>query len=275
MRIAVIARPASTPAQQDMTDRLRGQGCDVDILLPDEQWVELGGTAPAPDITVLTSATTATLALAAALHAGGVRAVNSYPSVLACHDKTVATRTLQLAGLPVPRTWLVARPADLRVLLRDGPLVMRPVHSTGGAVHIVRGESDLPPATERPPWLVQRFHQPDGASRRLYAIDGAGYCVLRSWPYRRDDPSSISMAVSPRMRDLLDAAGAAFGLDLFALDVVVSEGVHRIVDISGVPSFGGVPDAGARLADYVCAVAVAGTPAGGAAALARTTGALR
>ena len=48
--------------------------------------------------------------------------------------------------------------------------------------------------------------------------------------------------------------GETFGLSLFGMDVVISKGQPYVVDVNKFGSFIGVPDAPAKLADYVLQV---------------------
>lgn len=262
MRIAVIIQhhegqhPSPIPAE--MVSLLRSWGCDVDVLLPDEQPTDLSATAPGRDLYVLKSGTPAALSLAGVLHAQGAPIINSYPTAVACRDKAVATRRMQLAGLPVPQTWMTTRPRALADLLADGPLIIKPADgSQGRDVRVARSVADLPAEiVARPPYLVQRYHQPDGLDRKLYCIAGDVFGVLRPWPARTQaDKLGRPFAVSAELRDLVHAVGETFGMDLFGMDVVRSEGVPYVVDLSSFPGFKGVPEAALRLADYLYSVA--------------------
>ncbi|MGE5049855.1 MAG: alpha-L-glutamate ligase, partial [Deltaproteobacteria bacterium] len=53
------------------------------------------------------------------------------------------------------------------------------------------------------------------------------------------------------------ACGAAFGVRLFGVDVVMSEGKPYVVDMQAFPGFKGVPDAAALLAEEIWAAAKA------------------
>lgn len=262
LRIGVIMqrRPASRPSPLvgEMVDLLRQWGCEVDLLLPDEQVTELGTLEPRHDLYVLKSGTAAALSLAGALHSRGARIFNPYPVAVACRDKVVATRTLLAAGLPVPQTWVTTRPAELAPLLADGPLVVKPSDgSEGRGVTVVHGVDELPTdVVTGPPLIAQRYHRPDGRDRKLYSIGGQVFGVLRNWPVRSyEDKLGRPLAVSPELRDLVRRTGEAFGIDTFGVDVVYSDDRPWVVDVSAFPGFKGVPDAALRLADHLYAVA--------------------
>jgi ribosomal protein S6--L-glutamate ligase len=53
------------------------------------------------------------------------------------------------------------------------------------------------------------------------------------------------------MKEICFACGKAFGIDLFGLDIITSDGQPYVVDINTFPGFKGVPDAASLLADYL------------------------
>ena len=263
MRIAMIMvkHPPTrmSPIMPAVIRLLREWGAVVDVLEPDESVTDLGQLSVRHDLYVLKSGTDLALSLAGALHAQGATIVNPYPAAVACRDKVVATRVLQGAGVPVPRTWVTSRPSELASLLDEGPLVCKPARgSQGRGVTVVRGEGDLaalPDGTEEP-WLVQRWYAPDGADRKLYCIGDQVFGVLRRFPARTyAEKVGEPYPVPPELREIALRCGAAFGLRLFGLDVVESAGRPYVVDFSSFPGFKGVLDAALRLADhlYECA----------------------
>jgi ribosomal protein S6--L-glutamate ligase len=86
----------------------------------------------------------------------------------------------------------------------------------------------------------------------MYCIGGRVFGVRRSWP-----ASSLAeklgepFTVPAELNELVLRAGAAFGMDLFGLDVIFTHGQPMVVDISSFPGFKGVPNAALRLAEYV------------------------
>ena len=55
---------------------------------------------------------------------------------------------------------------------------------------------------------------------------------------------------SPDLCEIVRQCGRAFGIDLYGVDVIESEGRRYVVDMSAMPSFKGIPDAPRLLADY-------------------------
>ena len=107
-------------------------------------------------------------------------------------------------------------------------------------------------ATATGPIFAQRYHEPTGRDRKLYCMRGQLFGVKRVWPVRSyDDKLDESFTVTPELREIALRAAEAFGIDLFGLDIVLSEGRPYVVDVNPFPGFKGVPDAALRLADYL------------------------
>jgi glutathione synthase/RimK-type ligase-like ATP-grasp enzyme len=203
--------------------------------------------------------------VAGALDAMGANILNSWVVSARCRDKITATRILQSAGVPVPDTYVADHPAELAPLLDEGPLVVKPSRgSQGRGVHVVWDADELH-NTSQGPVFAQRYHEPDGRDRKLYCIGGQVYGVKRIWPVRSyEDKLGEPFTVTPEIRDIALRCGRAFEMELFGLDIIISQGDPYVVDISSFPGFKGVPDAALRLADYIYAAGervVAGEPA--------------
>jgi ribosomal protein S6--L-glutamate ligase len=271
VRIAMILvrhpQTRVSPVLPEVARLLREWGADVDVIEPDETVTDLGQLRVEHDLYVLKSGTDLALSLAGALHAQGATIVNPYPAALACRDKVVATRILQEAGAPVPQTWVTTRPWQLAGLLEDGPLVVKPTRgSQGRGVTVVRAEGDLSdlPELSPEPLLVQRWQQPDGQDRKIYCIGDQVYGVLRRFPAKTfEEKLGEPYPLSAEIREIVLRCGEAFGLRLFGLDIVESNGRPYVVDFSSFPGFKGVPDVALRLADYVYGVARAAADAAG------------
>lgn len=242
-----------SPVVPEVLRLLAAGGVDVEPILPDEEPTELAAVRPRHDLYVLKSGSESGLSLAGALHAQGARILNPYPVAVACRDKIVATRMLQGAGVPVAESWCAAAPRRLAPLLADGPLVVKPHRgSQGKGVRVVREPAELRALRLPGPILAQRYHEPDGRDRKLYRIGRRVFGVMRVWPVRSyEDKLGEPFEVSGELRAIALRAGAAFGIDLYGLDVVVSAGRPYVVDFSSFPGFKGVPDAATHLAGYI------------------------
>jgi fructose-1,6-bisphosphatase/inositol monophosphatase family enzyme/glutathione synthase/RimK-type ligase-like ATP-grasp enzyme len=256
----LVRHPAErkSPIMPEVFEQLRARGATVEARYPEEEVVDLSRLEPAHDLTVLKSGSDLALSLAGALASRGATVLNPYPVAAALRDKILTTRRLQAAGVPVPETWVTTDGESLAPLLADGPLVVKPYRgSQGRGVRMVREAGEL--AGERGEGslvFAQRFHQPDSVDRKIYCIGGEVFGVLRAWPPQTyEDKLGEPFPVAPEMRAIVQRCGEAFGIDLFGVDIVISEGRPWVVDMQAFPGFKGVPEAARRLADYLWAAA--------------------
>ncbi len=253
-RIAIVhaSRPLGTVTAATV-DALRNGGAEVDVLTVGGS-VDVATVGTGHNLYVLKHSYDATLTFAAMLHAARAPTLNPYPAVAACRDKAVAFRILADADLPVPRTHLVVDPPSATPLLDGGPLMIKPnTGSKGRGVRVVRTVSEL--AAVDPvdgPYLAQRFHSADGLDHKLYRIGDDVFDVRRPWPATTvADKQGVAVEVDDRLRRLTLDVGDAMGMDVYGVDVVVSDGQPYIVDLSAFPGFKGVPAADALLARHI------------------------
>jgi ribosomal protein S6--L-glutamate ligase len=196
--------------------------------------------------------------LAGALHELGAVIVNPYPVSAALRDKVIASRILQAAGVPTPDTYVASHPDQLLPLLDLGPLVIKPYEGAGGHnVRIVRSRAELAEVNcGREPVFAQRYVPNDGRDRKIYAIGGQIFGVKKVFPRRtEEEKQGEPFPLPPELRDLALRCGRAFGIDLYGVDIIESEGMPYVVDMCSIPGFKGVPDAPRLLAQYFYAAA--------------------
>jgi ribosomal protein S6--L-glutamate ligase len=242
-----------SPIMPEVARLLSERGVDVDPLYPDEEAADLGRLRVEHDLYVLKSGTETALSLAGALHACGASILNPYPVAAACRDKVMTTQLLRAAGVPLPDSYVAARPEQLKPLLERGPLVVKPSRgSQGRGVHVVRTAAELAEVKAGAhPLLAQRYKEPKGRDRKLYRIGERVFGVKRTWPARTyEDKLGEPFPVSDELREIVWRCGTAIGIDLYGVDVIESDCAY-VVDMSSFPGFKGVPDAAALLADYI------------------------
>lgn len=271
MRICFLMRrhpPTRTsPIMPAVVSMLREWGAEVELLYPDEEVLSLEHIRPRHDLYVLRSNSDIALSLAGALHTAGAQVLNPYPVASALRNKIVATQVLMAAGVPVPETFVTGDLQSLAPALDDGPLVVKPyTGSDGEGVRVVWDVDDLVAmGPSRGPVFAMRYHQGDGRDRKIYSIGGQLFGVKRTWPVRSyEEKLGESFTIEGELREIAMACGEAFGIDLFGVDIIISDGRPWVVDMSSFPGFKGVPDAALRLADYIFAAATraaAGEPA--------------
>src|SRR5436189_4079947 len=235
--------------------RMAGElGAAAEVVHAADRIVELSKVRVEHDLYVLRHTSSGfSLSLAGALHELGAAIVNPYPVSTALRDKIIASRILQAAGVPTPDTYIASHPSQLLPLLELGPLVVKPYQGAGGHdVRIVRSDIELAEVNcGREPVFAQRYVPNDGRDRKIYAIGGQIFGVKKVFPRRtEEEKQGEPFPLSPELRDLALRCGRAFGIDLYGVDIIESEGKPYGVDMCSIPGFKGVPDAPAILAEY-------------------------
>lgn len=263
MKIAVITtrdKPSGkSSVMQEAAQILSEKGAVVEMLNPDERLIDLANVKVEYDLYILKSSSQSAISLAGLLHTAGANLLNPYPVVAMMKDKILATKILQAADVPLPETFIAARPKQLGELLADGPLVVKPYWggSQGRGVRIVEKADELDDiAADQGLVFAQRYHKPDGRDHKIYCIGGQVFGVMRVWPARTyEEKLGEPFAVPPEMSEIALRCGRAFGVDLFGLDIIVSDSQPYVVDINTFPGFKGVPEAARHLAAYIKAAA--------------------
>jgi ribosomal protein S6--L-glutamate ligase len=273
MVMARHPRSKVSPIMPQVVELLDEWGAQVQTVCPEEELTRLADVSVDHDLYVLKSGSELALSLAGALHAAGATILNPFPVALACRDKVIATRILQSVGVPTPDTYVAAQAGELSPLLDEGPLVVKPYRGTNGVgVHLVWDSDQLDDVAHGGVIFAQRYHKPEGRDRKIYVIGGQVFGVKRVWPARTyEEKLGEPFKITEELREIALACGRAFGIELYGLDIIVSDGRPYVVDISSFPGFKGVPDASLRLADYVYAAAervLRGEPAVPAAGMA-------
>ena len=243
-----------SPIMREMVHLLSQWGAEVDLICPDESPICLTRSWPHHDLYVLKSSSEGALSFAGALHATGARIINPFPVAAMLKDKAIVYRILQRARIPTPPAYAAARPSDLAPVLEDGAIVVKPARgSQGRGIRVVRDRAELEqlPAGSGPV-IAQRYKAPDRFDHKIYCINGQVFGVEREWPARTyRQKLGRPLTISAELRDITLMSGRAFGIDVFGIDVIFSNGQAYVVDVNSFPGFKGVPDAALRLADYV------------------------
>jgi ribosomal protein S6--L-glutamate ligase len=272
VRIAVFVRPKPgsiepqvSATTQQIVQHLRDQGADVELIVPEARAWDLARTKPAHDLYVLKSKTRVTLRVAGALAANGARCINSDESSRLAKDKVLHTALLAKAGVPLPRSWVVASRAGLEELLARKEckafLAKPPNGSMAKGICRLLGVDDLAGAEaraaiaaveEQRPLLVMEEVPSDGLDLKIYVVGDWVTAIRRPFPARtpeekRGEPAEVPAPVS----EAALACGRALGLELYGVDVLTHGGCFWVVDVNAFPSYKGIEDAPRRVAEYL------------------------
>ena len=235
----VVLEPSA--AATSLSDLMNGQGFDAIVLR-----TVSGG----PGVSLLQ-----------ALGAGGITTINDAAAVRRVRDKAVVAATARAHGIPFPDTYFVARPSLLdQVPFLQFPLVVKP--ASGGFGHDVRlvrtpaEAASLASNGTRHHLIAQPWIPNLGYDMKLYNTGGQVFAVRRrsSLLGGRDEEREL-VGLTDELRELALRVGAAFGLDIYGVDVVEGPNGWVVIDVNDFPSFKKVPDAAQMVAASVVDIA--------------------
>ncbi|MFG2665009.1 RimK family alpha-L-glutamate ligase [Streptomyces sp. NPDC048387] len=253
--------------------QLTAWGHQVDVVRPGGSLVRMtdlvrAGTHDAWVLKTVSGGPGLTLLEAAA--AAGVTTVNDARSIRGVRDKALAAALGSARGLPLPRTYAVARP-ELLAEIPDAeyPLVVKPADgSSGRGVHLVpspdRLAALLPELAAEGVLIAQPYVPNAGTDIKVYCVGGELHATERCSPLHPDAAVRERRVPLPaEIADIAARVGEVYGLDLYGVDVLLGPDGPVVVDVNDFPSFRQVPQAAARVAGAVLDLARAGgrTPA--------------
>ncbi|WP_371680231.1 RimK family alpha-L-glutamate ligase [Streptomyces sp. NBC_01276] len=205
------------------------------------------------------------LTLLEAAAAAGMTTVNDARAIRGVRDKALAAAIGSARGLPQPQTYAVARP-ELLAEIPDSayPLVVKPADgSSGRGVHLLASPDRLPallPELAGETMLIAQPYVPNaGTDIKVYCVDGELFATERCSPLHPDAAVRERQVPLPaEVARIAARVGEVYGLDLYGVDVLLGPDGPVVVDVNDFPSFRQVPDAAARVARAVLALARAG-----------------
>ena len=231
---------------------LAERGAEPVVRYPEEELVRLDRLRPEAELYLLKSNTELALSLATALEGLGARIVNTAEATGRAKNKVVAAAVLRRAGLPLPRTLVAGRPAQLAELA-EGPLILKPHRGHYGAGIVVAETPAELPAADAYPDLVfaQRYLSAARRDLKVFAIGDEVFGVRKVFAPGSFLHPGEPVPLSPDLERIARRCGQAFGLELYGLDIAETEAGPVVLDVNAFPGYRGVPDAGRRLARFV------------------------
>ena len=256
MKICLLADGTPKPVLAAVMDALAQQH-EVSVWSPAAAEAPGSPWHPGPpaDVYLLKSRTLEARALAHSAEWAGAVVLNSPAATSAVLDRWAMSTMLDLAGVPAPRTWafpslsLMARDALTRHIL-PWPLVVKSRTSgRGDLVTLVRDIGDLlalVPEWGDEPVVAQEFIDNDGFDIKVWVIGGELSAARRPGALEVVDKSS-DVALDPERMpaewsSTALAAGAALGLELFGVDLLVTDQGPKVIDVNAFPGFGAATD---------------------------------
>jgi [lysine-biosynthesis-protein LysW]--L-2-aminoadipate ligase len=182
------------------------------------------------------------------LAAVGVEVLNPPRALAAAHDKLLTARALRLAGLPHPRSWLIAE--GMPSAAPELPLVLKPrFGSWGRDVVLCRTRDELDEALERASFrgwfrehgaLAQELVPPQGWDLRIVVAAGRVVGAARRLAAPGEWRTNVALgghsepAAAPLLaRTLALAAAQAIRADLVGVDLLPTGNGYVIAELNG------------------------------------------
>ena len=267
MKIHLLAEASPNPVLTAVMEEL---GRQHEVAVFDAQTLPAGygpeaGLLEPPDVVLLKSRSPEARRVAATAERAGSVVVNPAAATTVALDRAATAEALERAGVPAPRSRSVAA---LRDLVADGagarwPLVVKSrTSSRRDLVRLVTGPDELTgllPEWAGEPVVAQEFAANDGFDIKVWVI-GADLSAARrrsalvSVDKSSDeflDPADLPADWIATARD----AGAALGLQLYGVDLLITGGRPVVVDVNPFPGFRGARGPADSLLRFLAAVA--------------------
>lgn len=197
------------------------------------------------------------LSILEAAEAVGIPTINNSRAIRMVRDKAIAAAVARAHGLPVPPTYFVAHPRLLeQIPAHDYPLVIKPSNgSSCRDIYRLESPADLP-ALEIAEntasfFLAQRYMENTGFDIKVYVTGREVYAAIAKKSPLHGAVEETFIPLTKELRKIALDSGKIFGLDIYGIDVVETPQGLAVLDINDFPSFGGVPRAVIRVAEYI------------------------
>ena len=249
----------------DVIRQLDAWGHQVDVVWPGRSLIRISeairaGSHDAWVLKTVSGGPGMTLLEAAA--AVGLTTVNDARVIRGVRDKALAAVLAARSGLPVPPTYVAARPEEFAELPASAyPLVVKPADgSSGRAVRLVASpECLLEAGCENAGGgllIAQPYVPNSGTDLKVYSVAGDLFATERRSPlHPAHTVREREVPLTPEIARIAARIGEVHGLDLYGADILLGPDGPVVVDVNDFPSFRQVPDAVARVADAVLRLA--------------------
>lgn len=267
MKICLLAESATNPVLSSVLDAL-AERHSVTVSDPRAMAPALARSAfprdDLADVYLLKSRSPEAQTVAYSAERAGAVVVNGPRATGAALDRWAMATMLDLAGVPAPRTWAFP---TLTLMARDvlaqrflpWPLVIKSrTSSRGDLVTLVRDLHallELVPEWGDEPVIAQEFVANDGFDIKCWVIGGQLSAARRPGALEVLDKTS-DVALDPdqipaEWSRVAFAAGSALGLNLFGVDLLITERGPIVIDVNAFPGFRGAHDPAASMVRFL------------------------
>lgn len=184
----------------------------------------------------------------------GIRALNTFRSLFVARDKFLSLRKLAASGIPVPKSFLVQRPNQLKRLIEylgGLPVVVKGLRGRQGTgVELVAQESFARYMVDHPPFpagaiLLQEFlPQASEGDVRIVVVRGEPVGIMKRMPRRGEFRSNVHLrgrgeACDPPLewKELAVKAAQVLELDVAGVDMIGGDEGPLVLEVNTTPGF--------------------------------------
>ncbi|HXG68659.1 MAG TPA: hypothetical protein VNO70_26420 [Blastocatellia bacterium] len=276
MRICFLMEPprSQTSVTYDIIHSLKAGGADVEIVTERAGMIDLEHFKFDYDLYLFKSHSPLAESLAAAAHYRNGKLLNEYPATMKVRDKILTCTMLLQAGIPTPRTFVTDSIENLRPIVREMPIIVKPYRGRRGAGIEVcmdeahfddlirrRGPEEAPSGkefgedgTELGQRLIfaQEYLEKEPYDYKAYAIGDYVHVIKRVFPATTpEEKKGTPVGDDPELADLVRRCGKLFGLELYGVDLVKTPEGFSVIEVNCFPGYKGVPQGGERIAQFI------------------------
>ena len=257
IKICFLEQPGGRSPDSVMpltVERLGEFGCLVEVLVPEKAPATLRRFALDADLYLWKSHERLCDSLAAVIHGRGLPLINDFFGTLQVRDKIVTSMRLMDAGLPTPEAYSAGSAGQLRAIVEDYPVVVKPNSGRRGQqISVARSAEELEGLDlSYGDIFVQRLVKGGGLDLKAYVIGDRVFGVARPFPVRTaEEKRGEPRTISPEVRDICLRCGELFDLELYGVDLIETEEGPYVIEVNCFPGYKGVPEADRLLAEYI------------------------
>jgi len=257
MKICLLAEPNTNPVLTTVIDQLRTRHT-VTVADPKELTTEAFPTPASvrehADMYLLKSRSTQAVTFARKAEQAGAVVLNGSAATTTALDRWAMTTALDAAGVRAPRTryypTLQAMATQTTTTPPTWPLVVKSrISRRGDLVTLVPDHTalqDLLPTWGDEPVIAQEWVDNDGYDIKVWVIGGELSAARRRGALNNSDKTS-DVPLDPdqiptQWSQTATQAGAALGLNLYGVDLLIKNGQAHVIDVNAFPGFQGAHD---------------------------------
>jgi ribosomal protein S6--L-glutamate ligase len=265
---------SSTSVTYDVLNALKSSGADVEVVTERSGLIDLEHFKFDYDLYLFKSHSPLAESLAAAAHYRGAKLLNRYPATMKVRDKVLTDTILLQAGIPAPKTFITDSIENLRPIVLEMPVVVKPYRGRRGmGIEICMDEAQFNDLVKRRAGqetssdddggedgtalgdrliYAQQYQEHEPFDYKAYAIGDYVHAIKRIFPAKtKEEKLGIPVGDDPELVELVRKCGKTFGLELYGVDLVKTPNGYSVIEVNCFPGYKGVPQGGERISNFI------------------------